>query len=308
MDRAIPADTELASGGCDDSRGRAQVAVWLAGWGLTAGDLRGTLERVFAHEPTRYLRRIPGRQSFSVVLAGGSSLVIKRYRGEERSEWWHRLLHGLPRRSQARREGENLIALAELGLPVPQALFWVEERSATARPWRGRREAGGRSALAMELVLHREDLRERLARTGVEDHRARARELAQLVARLHRAGWFHRDLYLQHVAVVEREGAPSLVLLDTARARRARAPRRRWLVKDLAALLHSTPDNVSGASRLRWFADYASAAGIRSRREKRAWLRAVLAKRRRIAAHRPRFADPASDPRRTELAPPEGSR
>jgi tRNA A-37 threonylcarbamoyl transferase component Bud32 len=140
----------------------------------------------------------------------------------------------------------------------------------------------------MALVPHAESLRQRLARAPGDAARF-ADELAELVARLHGAGWYHRDLYLEHV-VIE---APTerLVLLDLARARSERAPRRRWFVKDLGALA-STP-GLDEAARCRFFDAYCELRGIPPR-ARAAWVRSTLARARRIARHAPRHVDPAT--------------
>ena len=82
--------------------------------------------------------------------------------------------------------------------------------------------------------------------------------VAGLVARLHNAGYIHRDLYLSHVFYDPTAGLErSLHLIDLQRVRRPRLRLRRWIVKDLAALNYSTPARlVSRADRLRWLKRY----------------------------------------------------
>ena len=109
-------------------------------------------------------------------------------------------------------------------------------------------------------------------------------------ARLHAAGWYHRDLYLAHWLVTP----AGLFLVDVGRARRERAPRERWFVKDLAALLHSCPATVTAHARLRFLVLYLDARGIASHDGRKSFARAVLAKAARIAAHVPRWRDPVT--------------
>lgn len=66
-------------------------------------------------------------------------------------------------------------------------------------------------------------------------------QLADLVRRLHGGGLVHRDLYASHVFLDESDGAPSLYLIDLARAFRPRWRMFRWRVKDLAQLKYSMP-------------------------------------------------------------------
>lgn len=268
---------------------------WLApeavGQGLDG--LRGAeeaLEAAFAARPEVWMRRMPGRETFAWPDPQGTT-VLKRYLGDEPGEALAALIRLRSPRSPGRREGENLRALAADGLPVPAALGWWEERNPGA--WLDHRF--GRSAVLMQRVAHEETLRD-VCRSRPDEARERwTAPLAELVARLHARGWYHRDLYLQHVVLASSDGggAPRLVLLDVGRARRRRRPRRRWFVKDLAALLHSAPESVGPRPRLRFFAAYCARRGVAGRAARRALLRDVAAKARRMAARPPRHVDPA---------------
>ena len=278
------------AGGAAPGRVRGWLAPGVAGR-LPAGSAAELLELVLRLEPAAWLRRVPGRETFP--WPGRGELVVKRFRGGEPRDAWHELLARRQRRSPARREAETLAELRELGLPVPRPLAWVEEPPPRL-PRRGR----ARSAVLLEHVPHGETLRQRLARAPHEARRW-GEALSELVARLHAAGWAHRDLYLQHL-VLAREAAPAagaLTLLDLGRARRVAAPGARggtrWLVKDLAALLHSTPAAVGAPQRLRFLARWLERTGRGTgRAARRAWARRVLAKERRLAAHAPRHVDP----------------
>ncbi len=142
----------------------------------------------------------------------------------------------------------------------------------------------------MERIEHRENLRERLARCDAVERRSWRRELVRIVARLHARGWRHRDLYLQHFLVPwpEEQSVRRLVLIDVGRAKRERRLPRRWIVKDLAALLHSTPACVGPRERLAFLARYLDARGIGGRDERRRFARSILAKAARMGAHVPR--------------------
>ena len=148
----------------------------------------------------------------------------------------------------------------------------------------------------MENVPHRETLRARLGRCGTSERRELLARLRAEVSRLHAAGWFHRDLYLQHFVLSPRParegGGERMVLLDVGRARRERRPARRWFVKDLAALLHSCPAAVTNAERVRFLRDWLAARDEDERASRRSWSRSILTKARRLAAHEPRHFDP----------------
>jgi hypothetical protein len=143
----------------------------------------------------------------------------------------------------------------------------------------------------MERVRHGSTLRDACRADPVGAARAWLVPLAELVARLHARGWYHRDLYLQHVVLAEQGAGERLVLLDVGRARRDQRPRRRWFVKDLAALAHSAPQGVGARDRLRFLSRYARWRRL-GRDERRALARAVLSKALRMAAHAPRHVDP----------------
>jgi tRNA A-37 threonylcarbamoyl transferase component Bud32 len=135
----------------------------------------------------------------------------------------------------------------------------------------------------MERIEHARTLRDELERCDGSERRRLGVELLELVTRLHASGFHHRDMYLQHVIV--RTGDGALVLIDVGRVRRGRGTR--WLVKDLAALLHSTPQRVTARERLRFAAGWLDALGIIRRNARRRLLSAIERKRVRIAAHVP---------------------
>ncbi|MEM7310044.1 MAG: lipopolysaccharide kinase InaA family protein [Planctomycetota bacterium] len=282
-----------ARAGCADGAGEA-LAVLRAGESAAApalvppGEL---LEQLFDLAPEAFLRRMPGRETFAWPAGPGRSprLVVKRFEGGERRDWWYERLRG-PVRSPGRREGENLRALAADGFRVPRWVAWLEEPGALS--WRRSRPGAGaaRSALVMGWEPHRATLREALGDGDPAARRAWLDRLADLVARLHARGWYHRDLYLHQLLVGPDE---ELLLIDVGRARRERAPRRRWHVKDLAALLSSTPSTVTRAERMRVLGRYLETRGLAG--ERAAWARAVVRKARRIADHAPRHVDPDED-------------
>lgn len=220
---------------------------------LEPEELRGLI----ALEVRRPLRALQGRETFLHRTADGRAIVVKRARPGARPG--------------GRREHEALVRLAELGLPVPVSFGFA------AGP------AG--SVVAMERVEHVETARDRLERGRADERRALLERIAALLAQLHRAGWCHRDFYAHHLLL--REPRRELVLIDVGRAGRAPIPRGRWFVKDVGALLSSLPHPVGDRERLAFVARYLDRRGVVERRARRRFLRAALAKARRIAAHRP---------------------
>ncbi|HOA74021.1 MAG TPA: lipopolysaccharide kinase InaA family protein [Phycisphaerae bacterium] len=89
--------------------------------------------------------------------------------------------------------------------------------------------------------------------------------LARFVARFHAAGFVHRDLYLCHIFIDPARASAgagqsadrAFCLIDLQRVFRPKWRKRRWVVKDLAALDFSTPAAcVSRWERLRFLCRY----------------------------------------------------
>ena len=76
-----------------------------------------------------------------------------------------------------------------------------------------------------------------------------------LVKRLHGAGLVHRDLYWNHLLVLDpADRATSPALIDVERVLRPIVRRQRWLEKDLAGLLGSWPlERIPAVLALRFF-------------------------------------------------------
>jgi tRNA A-37 threonylcarbamoyl transferase component Bud32 len=79
--------------------------------------------------------------------------------------------------------------------------------------------------------------------------------VAPVVRRLHDSGLFHRDLYWNHLYAESPLGSEPR-LIDVERVFRPRWRVSRWRVKDLAALLSSTPPEFSRTARLRFLRSY----------------------------------------------------
>ncbi len=265
--------------GSHTMRSAAGLSLWRSGTLAGLPDApQAALAEAFAVASQAALRRVHRRAT--LLWPGAPGVIVKRY---ERGVWRDALSEWRERgsvRSFARREAENLQELARAGLPTPRALGWCGSDG-----WRG---VARPSALWMERVEHRTDLREELTREPTAAARWRD-PLARLVARLHAQGWRHRDLYLQHWLV----GSCGLVLIDVGRCEREPQMRERWFVKDLAALEMSCPTSVSARSRLRFAARYFKERGVAKRTNKRDLLSAVRSKARRMAAHEPRYVDPS---------------
>ena len=126
------------------------------------------------------------------------------------------------------------------------------------------------------------------------DDRRTARRLieptADIVARLHRSGYIHRDLYLSHIFFDP--DAPlkqSLHLIDLQRVIQPAGRRRRWIVKELASLNFSLPGGlISNTDRLRWLTRYFGVRKLNASMRRLFYL--IVGKTRWIARHQRRRA------------------
>jgi heptose I phosphotransferase len=117
--------------------------------------------------------------------------------------------------------------------------------------------------------------------------RALIREMARIVATLHRACVFHKDLYLCHLYLdTERplEEPPRLTLIDLHRLGEHRVFADRWRWKDLGQLLFSTRDvpGIDDRDRLRFWTLYRRQLKLRHPRAQR---RMIEIKAARYYAH-----------------------
>ncbi|MCA8922985.1 MAG: hypothetical protein KDD82_14315 [Planctomycetes bacterium] len=163
------------------------------------------------------------------------------------------------------RELWNLVALAAQGFRVPEPL-------AAGRALRG---------LRCESFVALRELPGVSLGAGVPVTRTLPRALGVLVRRLHAAGFVHRDLYLDNLFLDPELG---LGLLDCERVFLcAGTPRRRWRVKDLAALQASAGPAWSRTDRLRVLRAYCKLPRLDPAAKRLA--RDVARKARRLTAH-----------------------
>jgi len=123
-------------------------------------------------------------------------------------------------------------------------------------------------------------------RAELSQRRRWIRQLADLIRRFHHAGYCHRDLYFSHIIIsFQREGKPIFYLIDLARSFKMKTlfRRRRWIVKDLAAMNYSAGTVISRTDRMRFLLRYLGTGRLGARGRKLATI--VMAKTRRIARH-----------------------
>ena len=149
----------------------------------------------------------PGRQVGRVVLGDGPvkrTLYLKREQGVRATTRLLNFLSGFGWVSRSVREAQLLEALERDDLPGPRWLATGED-------------ATGRAFLLVEEVAASSSLTAALeARPAAHGADTLAARLGATLARLHEAGFFHRDLYAKHVLVGDATG--EVCLLDWQRA------------------------------------------------------------------------------------------
>lgn len=218
---------------------------------MSSLELRRLLERrglttvagAFALEAAEDLGK-PGlghRRRSRVALSdgeGGSTAVyLKRYDREPLAAAVRRWIAYGPGCGPAGVEARNIELARAAGLTDMEVLAWGQEGPACwpARSFLVVSEVAGQS-----LERCGQGLARQLDQPAI---RALLTEgLADLVARLHRAGYVHRDLYACHIFFMQRgDSGDRLSLIDLARMFRPRCRAFRWQVKDLAQLRYSMP-------------------------------------------------------------------
>jgi UDP-glucose:(heptosyl)LPS alpha-1,3-glucosyltransferase len=191
-----------------------------------------------------------------------------------------RRLVGLPTVADGMKEWNSIVALHRRGLPV------VTPVAAGQRTTRS-----GKESFVMTLALDDYLPLDRylamrfqppLGAEQLKRKRILIGKVAAITRHLHWAGFNHRDFYLNHLFVRPSDG--DLKIIDLQRVDHRKHWRRRWLIKDLAALHYSSlPLPLSNQDRLRFYAVYSALA--ENRRLRRRFLRSVLLKSRSIARH-----------------------
>ena len=169
----------------------------------------------------------PDRHVARVTVGAGSAAVAAFLKREHRVPWRDRLANawaGFGFVSKSRREAQTLRALSQAGVACPEWLAAGEDGQ-------------GRAFLLLRGLAGALDLRDFLRRRCGAPPREQfrlARTLGEALARTHRAGFNHPDLYAKHVLVAP--DGKQVHFIDWQRTRRRTSVpwRTRW--RDLAAL------------------------------------------------------------------------
>ena len=114
-------------------------------------------------------------------------------------------------------------------------------------------------------------------------------ELGELARTFQDAGFVHKDFYLKHVFVVERDNDWDLYLIDLQRVLGPRAHRQRWYLKDLSALAHSARrrGKLSLPNILRIYRGYARTSKLQAADKQ--FIRNVWQRVRKLRGRQPKY-------------------
>jgi len=246
-----------------------------------------SLDAVFAYSEGQLLDKPtldPWRKRIRFVLSDGeseSTYFLKRFDHPPSGARRAIRRSGSGARSLAGNEWTWIARLAGEGIPCLQAAAFGEET---------RRGREVRSAILTVQVpgLSLESWCKQWSAADRATIRTVISAAARLVAKLHGAGFIHRDLYLSHLFFDPRRSVDeALCLIDLQRVVRPRWRLRRWVIKDLAALNYSAPASlVSRADRVRWLRVYLGGKRLGAAGKRLAYR--VIGKTQSIAAGEPR--------------------
>ncbi|MBI1347389.1 hypothetical protein GC163_14010 [bacterium] len=249
----------------------ATEAAWLTEQGLT------TIDAVFHLKADDVYRQVGERVTSRHELPSASGprvVYIKRHGAIT----WKERLKAYSRLSWpawgARPEWEAIVAFHRLGVPTMTPILCGEQ--------------AGRSILMTASLEDCTRLDHWFASAESRDVSQRSvrqqilLSLADMVRRMHTAGYHHQDLYLCHVLWAKAEHPVRLYLIDLGRVQRHSAwTARRWRAKDLAQLLYSAKD-CTRAEQLRFLRTYLQRPLRKSDRRLIRWL---MWKAQRIGRH-----------------------
>jgi tRNA A-37 threonylcarbamoyl transferase component Bud32 len=214
-----------------------------------------------AGEGVTRLRLLPDRENLRVEL-GGRVFFVKRHRPvKDRGP------------TPAAAEWEAVHLLRRAGIRAMRAVAMGEDVEGGSTIWveRARGEP-------LDDLLRRGDV-------GPAVRREIGAEAAWILRRMRLREIHHRDMYLCHlIADLDAPAGERLTVIDLQRARSRPGLRKRWYVKDVAALLHSAPrPPVTRTDATRFLRDYFAVRKLGP--SEKAFARKVVAKSAQIARH-----------------------
>jgi heptose I phosphotransferase len=198
------------------------------------------------HIPGEIFREVKNRKTVKFNL-GGKNFFIKTHNGCGWKEIFKELLQGRLPVVSAKREWCAIERLQSLGVKTTQVVGKGE------RGWNPARMQSFIVTEALEGMITLEDLVEDWGGAKGEKQvllkRTLLKKLAQLSRTIHGAGINHRDYYICHFMVKQRnwkmwkpEDDLDIFLMDLHRVQIRKKVPKRWIAKDLAGLLFSALD------------------------------------------------------------------
>ncbi|PCH82281.1 MAG: hypothetical protein COB96_02155 [Planctomycetota bacterium] len=215
------------------------------------------------------VREMPGRETWRVDSSAGVLFLKKHLHSSLGTRWL--------RPSPARSEFQRHLELQELGFSVPPVIGCGEmpgRFGSLAASFLLTKSAGDRTLLSQ-------------LQGGHHPPRSWWLELAVELRRFHDAGFFHRDFYANHLHLADQQDWGRPCMIDLQRVVRRNSPRRRWLVKDLAALHCSCGDFLKEERHHEFLLRYLGKDLADS--ESDWWRQQILRKSKAIASHVPLY-------------------
>jgi hypothetical protein len=119
-------------------------------------------------------------------------------------------------------------------------------------------------------------------------------QLADLTRRFHQTGFIHKDFYLGHIFVAERDDELELTLIDLQRVLGPCKFRTRWLVKDFGSMLFALQKaGAKRATQLRFFKLYKGEQRLGATEKK--FLRKSMKRAEWLHGRKPKHGEPDSE-------------
>ena len=204
-----------------------------------------TMRGVFDYSGKGYQRTHARHDNFHLVetIDGVAyDLYLKRHWGCQIKESLKLLVTSSPFATAGRREWENTLTLEGLGIQTMRPVAFGEKKFGFFEIRSFVVTEKIPAAVPLDDYL-KERFTGKIHGAALREKRSLLWDIGDLARKLHSAGLTHMDLYLNHFFVRETQsGERVLHLIDLQRVAKRWLFRRRWIVKDLAAILYSARD------------------------------------------------------------------
>lgn len=190
---------------------------------------------VVRHLQGEIFREMPGRRTLRFAH-DGKRYFLKYHGPMGWASWLRQKISFKPLIAGAENEAHAILEIARLGIPTMTMAAWGQQEGHPAH-----RESFVITE-ALEETLSLEDACR--ATRGVRPEESVWHDivdrLAFVAATLHERGWVHKDFYICHFLMPVAEGwQGGLHLIDLHRMTQETRSLRRWMIKDVAALMYS---------------------------------------------------------------------